>query len=106
MLAVAGVAVFLLTRGPVPTGTTVIDAVPWATVVSVKNEDGVPQTLPSPASTPLALTLPAGTYEVTLTGPLPESKSETVSVRVEVGATSLVQAPRFRSVTVEEYFEQ
>jgi hypothetical protein len=102
----AGVALFLLTRGPAPTGTAVIDAVPWANVVSVKNEAGELQTLPSPASTPLVLALPAGTYQVTLTGPPPESKSETVSVRVGVGAASVSQAPRFRTLTVEEYFEQ
>jgi hypothetical protein len=29
-----------------------------------------------------------------------------VSVRVEVGGRSLVQAPRFQTMTVEEYFEQ
>ncbi len=106
VLAIAGAAAFLLTRGPAPTGTTVIDAVPWANVVSVKNESGKEQPLPSPASTPLVLTLPAGTYQIALTGPPPELKTETVSVRVEVGGRSLVQAPRFQTMTVEEYFEQ
>jgi serine/threonine-protein kinase len=106
VLALAGVGIYLLTRGPAPTGATIIDAVPWATVVAVRNERGESQTLPSPAATPLKLTLPAGTYEVTLAGPPPESRTETVSVRVEVNATALVQAPRFRGVTVDEYFEQ
>ena len=104
-LAVVGVGVFLPTRGPVPTGVAVIDAVPWATVTAIQNEDGEPQSLPSPASTPFALTLPAGTYQITLTGPPPESKTETVSVRIDVGATSVVPATRFQAVTVEEYFE-
>jgi hypothetical protein len=90
----------------VPTGTTIIDAVPWANVVAVRNESGEPQPLPSPASTPLVLSLPEGTYQITLTGPPPESKTETVSVRVEVGGSAIVQAPRFRGVTVDEYFEQ
>jgi len=72
----------------------------------VRSESGESQPLPSPASTPLVLTLPEGTYQITLTGPPPESKTETVSVRVEVGGTALVQAPRFRGVTVDEYFEQ
>jgi hypothetical protein len=106
VLAVAGVAAYLLTRGPAPTGTAIIDAVPWANVVAVRNDRSESQTLPSPASTPLMLTLPAGTYEITLAGPPPESRTETLSVRVEVGATALVQAPRFRGVTVDEYFEQ
>ena len=70
------------------------------------SESGESQPLPSPAATPLVLTLPAGTYQVTLTGPPPELKTETVSVRVDVGGRSLVQAPRFQSLTVEEYFEQ
>lgn len=106
MLAIAGVAVFLMTRGPLPTGTTIIDAVPWANIVSVKNEDGEAQTLPTQASTPLVLALPAGTYQVTLTGPPPESKSQTVSVHVQVGATNVLPAPKFRTLTVDEYFEQ
>ena len=104
-LAVVGVGVFLLTRGPAPTGIAVIDAVPWANVTAVQNDDGEPQPLPSPASTPLALTLPAGTYQITLTGPPPESKTETVSVRIDVGGTSVVPPTRFQAMTVEEYFE-
>jgi Protein kinase domain len=104
-IAVVGLGVFMLTRGPAPTGIAVIDAVPWATVTAVQNEDSEPQSLPSPASTPFALTLPAGTYQVTLTGPPPESKTETVSVRIDVGATSVVPATRFQTVSVEEYFE-
>ena len=104
-LAVVGVGVFLLTRGPAPTGVAVIDAVPWASVTAVQNDDGEPQPLPSPASTPLALTLPAGTYQITLTGPPPESKTETVSVRIDVGGTSVVPPTRFQAMTVEEYFE-
>ena len=104
-LVVVGVGVFLLTRGPAPTGVAVIDAVPWASVTAVQNDDGEPQPLPSPASTPLTLTLPAGTYQITLTGPPPESKTETVSVRIDVGGTSVVPPTRFQAMTVEEYFE-
>ena len=107
LLAVGTGVFFLMTRGPVPTGTTIIDAVPWATVTSVRNERGEPQELTaSPASTPLALTLPAGTYQITMTGPPPESKTETVSVRVDAGGTSVVPLTRFQRMTAEEYFEQ
>ena len=104
-LAVAGIAVYMLTRGPAPTGVAIIDAVPWATVTAIQNEAGEPQPLPSPPSTPFALTLPAGTYQVTLTGPSPDSKPETVSVRIEVGGTNVVPTTRFQTVSVEEYFE-
>jgi hypothetical protein len=106
VLVVAGIATFLLTRGPVPTGSTIIDAVPWANVIAVRNDKGESQPLPAQASTPLVLTLPEGAYQITLAGPPPESKTETLDMRVEVGRTILVQAPRFRGVTVEEYFEQ
>jgi len=104
-LAVVGLGVYMLPRGPVPTGVAIIDAVPWATVTAIQNEDGEPQPLPSPAATPFALTLPAGAYQVTLTGPPPESKTETVTVRIEVGGTSVVPTTRFQTVSVEEYFE-
>jgi len=40
-----------------------------------------------------------------LTGPPPESKTETVTVRIEVGGTSVVPTTRFQTVSVEEYFE-
>jgi hypothetical protein len=62
--------------------------------------------LPSPASTPLSLTLPAGSYRVVVTGPPPESQPQQVDVRIETGAPSVVPLLRFRSVTPEEYFEQ
>jgi hypothetical protein len=76
-------------------------------VTAVRNESGEAQELTaSPASTPLALTLPAGTYQITLTGPPPESKTETVSVRVDAGGTSVVPLTRFKRMSAEEYFEQ
>ena len=107
VLAVGAAVVFMLTRGPVPTGTTIIDAVPWATVTAVRNESGEPQELAtSPASTPLAFTLPVGTYQITLTGPPPESKAETITVRIEAGGTSVVPVTRFQRISVEDYFEQ
>ena len=107
-LAVAAVAVaaFMLTGGTAATGTAVIDAAPWANITAIRNDDSELQPLPSPASTPLSLALPAGTYQISLAGPPPESKTETVTLRVEAGRTSLVPITRFQSLTVEEYFEQ
>jgi hypothetical protein len=105
-LAIVGGIVFMLTRGPAPTGTTIIDAVPWATITAVTNASGEPQALTPSPTTPLVLTLPAGTYQVTLTGPPPESRTETVSVTVEVGGTTVVPVTRFQGLTVDEYFEQ
>jgi serine/threonine protein kinase len=104
-VAAVGVAVFMFTGGAAPTGTAVIDAVPWANVTAIRNEDGELQPLPSQVSTPLSLALPAGTYQISLAGPSPESKTETVTLRVEVGRTSVVPITRFQALTVEEYFE-
>ena len=105
-IAVMAVGIMSIAGGPAPTGTLILDAVPWATVSAVVTEDGEPQTLPSPASTPLALTLPAGTIEVVLVGPPPDSQEQRVSVRVEAQTAVAVPAVRFRPVTPEEYFEQ
>jgi hypothetical protein len=106
VLALVGVAVYVMTRGPEPTGIAVIDAVPWGTITSIVDEDGDQYPIPSPASTPVSVALPAGTYVVTLTGPEPGANSQQVSVRVDVGGTNIVPITRFRSVTAEEYFEQ
>jgi hypothetical protein len=84
----------------------VIDAVPWATVSAIQDESGNPQTLPSSPSTPLSVTLPAGSYHVTLTGPPPESKVVTVTVRVDVNGVAVVPITKFQTVTPEQYFEQ
>jgi hypothetical protein len=105
-LAVVGVGVFMATRGPAATGTLVIDAVPWANVTAIARENGAQETIPMPASTPISLVLPAGTYQITLTGPPPESKVAHVNVRVVVGATNVVPVTRFHSMTAEEYFEE
>jgi eukaryotic-like serine/threonine-protein kinase len=105
-LALVGLAAFVLLRGAGATGTAFVDAVPWANITSIRNEAGEQMPLPSPASTPVALALPAGTYQITLAGPSPDLKPETVTVVVTVGQTSAVPPLRFQSITVEEYFEQ
>lgn len=105
ILAIAAVSYFL-TSSPVPTGILVIDAVPWATVTSIHGESGSAQALPAQASTPLSLSLPAGTYQIVLTGPPPESKVTTVTARVDVAGVAVVPITRFETGTVEGYFEQ
>jgi hypothetical protein len=105
-IALLSVGIMTMAGGPAPTGTLILDALPWATVSAVVGEDGEPQRLPSPASTPLALALPAGNYEVVLVGPPPESQERRVSVRVDADAAVAMPIVRFRPVTPEEYFEQ
>jgi serine/threonine protein kinase len=87
-------------------GIVAIDAVPWGTVTAILSADGRAQRLPSDASTPLLVELPAGTYEVTVAGPSRGFESQ--QIRVDVISSAFTSAPivRFTSITAEEYFEQ
>ena len=105
-VASAAVAAVMMTGGAPATGTAVIDAAPWANITEIRNENGDVQPLPAQASTPLSLALPAGTYQISLTGPPPAAKNETVTLRVNVGQTSIAPVTRFQSLTVEEYFDE
>jgi hypothetical protein len=96
--------VYFLTRGPVPTGTLVVEAAPWGTVTGIRKESGREQPLPAEATTPLSIALPEGTYQITLAGP--NSKTTTVSAHVSVGGVGVAPMTRFETVTVEQYFEQ
>jgi hypothetical protein len=98
-------AVLWLSRGAGATGTLVVEAMPWASVASVETESGERQPLPDPASTPLSIALRAGDYVVTLTGPPPDLQTQRVDVRVAAGSTIVMPPVRFRTMTVEEYFE-
>jgi hypothetical protein len=109
--AVAAVAAIIAAIVLMPTaipqsGVLVIDAVPWATITSIQSEDGEQQPLPSPASTPLTLTLPAGNYQVDVTGPPPESEPQRITVQVAANVGTVAPTIRFRPLTPEEYFEQ
>lgn len=106
ILAAAILAVVWSGSSPAPGGTMVIDAVPWGTVTAIEAEDGQRQPLPSPASTPLAINLAVGTYQVLVAGPTPESPTQRISVKVEPGAASVIPPVRFSSITPEAYFEQ
>jgi hypothetical protein len=107
LMAIAGVAMAILGRaGAAPTGTVVIDAVPWAQIADIQAEDGTHRPLPSDASTPLSIVLPAGSYRIRLVGPPPRSETKEVRVQVTANATVASQAQRFESITVDEYFNQ
>jgi serine/threonine-protein kinase len=106
IVVAAVVALTMMQTGPAPTGSLVIDAVPWASITSIQTEDGEPVTLPQGASTPFAMSLPAGSYQVAVTGPPPESQRQTLTVQVEPSASTVAPLIRFRTVTPEEYFEE
>jgi hypothetical protein len=95
---------YFLTRGPVPTGTLVVEAAPWGTVTAIRAENGREQPVPAEASTPLSVALPEGTYQITLTGP--NSKTATVGAHVSVGGVAVAPMTRFDTVTAEQYLEQ
>jgi hypothetical protein len=53
----------------------------------------------------VALTLPEGTYRVTLTGPPPASESRVITVQVQGGVTATPPLERFTPMTLEQYFD-
>ena len=106
LLALVAAGAMLLTWAAAPTGSVVVDAVPWGTITAVESEGGEAQALPPETSTPVSLTLPAGNYSITLAGPTPDSQPQRISVRVEAGAASVAPLARFAIVTPEAYFEE
>jgi hypothetical protein len=105
VIAAIVVAVTMIPAAPVATGTLVIDAVPWATITSVQAEDGTSRPLPNPASTPLSLNLPIGTYQIGIAGPGPGGESRTLTIQVQQDAVTATQVERFDTLTPEAYFE-
>jgi hypothetical protein len=105
VVAAAVVGVMLFSR-PAPTGNVVIDAAPWGTITAIETESGDLVTLPSSTSTPFVMALPAGTYQVVVAGPPPESQPQRITVQVEANGSTVVPTVRFRPLTPEEYFEE
>jgi len=106
LLVIAGVVVAMQLIAVPPPGTLVIDAVPWGTIESIKRETGAAVTLPSAASTPLSIDLPAGTYTVAVVGPPPDSMRQTFTIRVGPNAANVAPLARFNVITPEDYFGQ
>jgi predicted Ser/Thr protein kinase len=105
LLGVAAAIVAIGRAAVSPPGTLVIDALPWGTVSAIDTPKGEHVRLPSPASTPLAISLPAGTYQVTVVGPPPESQAQRMTVNVGANASNIAPLLRFRVMTPEDYFE-
>jgi hypothetical protein len=108
VLAAAAGAVIPLRPPAAPvTGGLLIEAVPFAAVTGIESvAAGNRPALPPNASTPLALTLPAGTYRVRLVGPAPENESRLVTVEVRADGVATPAVEPFRTPTPAEYFEQ
>ena len=107
LLALSAGAYYVVTRkatpAPIVNGTAIIDAVPWATIDSIRSADGASVPLPEDAATPLSIPLAPGTYQVTLVGPGPAKTRREVSVTVVAGEAAVVAPPLFATIEAEQY---
>ncbi len=90
------------TPPPVPgKGTLVLDATPWAEIVSAVDSNGKSVTLPT-NQTPVTLVLDAGTYDFTL------RNGTTRTVRAQVSASGVTKLPPldFGKIDAAEYFRR
>ncbi len=84
-------------------GTLVINALPWGIVDRVLDASRKPVDLPEERTTPLTLTLPAGSYYVTLRHP---NSGKTVSAFARVSAgKSIETSGSFPTLSTEEYLK-
>ncbi|HPG95634.1 MAG TPA: hypothetical protein PLR28_13855, partial [Dokdonella sp.] len=84
-------------------GELVINALPWGIVDRVLDASRKPVDLPTERTTPIKLTLPAGSYYVTLRHP---NSNKTVSAFARVAAGQRSQASgSFPTLSAEEYLK-
>jgi predicted Ser/Thr protein kinase len=105
-VGIVGALAIMFLSGPVAPGTVVLDAVPWGSITAIETEGGDAVQLPPAPSTPLALTLPTGTYHVVVAGPPPESQTQRITVEIQRDTSTVAPVIRFRALTPEEYFER
>ena len=86
------------------TGELVLNAYPWGTVESVVDSNRKPVALPGDATTPLVLSLPAGSYVITFRHPQ-ANKAAQVIARVEAQKRATANAA-FSSISAQEYFSR
>jgi serine/threonine-protein kinase PpkA len=91
-------------RAEAERGTLVLNAYPWGKVESVLDANRQPVTLPADATTPVVLTLPAGSYVITFRHPQ-SMKPAQVIARVEAQKRATANAA-FTSISSEEYFSR
>jgi len=85
-------------------GSLAIDAVPWGEVTEIRNAEGEVQKLPASHSTPLLVSLMAGSYTVSIRnsdGGSPQDLSVDVVAQQVATATA-----KFNSLTADDYFER
>ena len=85
-------------------GKLAIDASPWGEVTEVRDADGNTQNIPGGQSTPLLMTLMAGSYTI-LINDSNGGSPQTLSVNV-VAQQTVVATANFDSLTADDYFER
>lgn len=91
-------------RAEAERGTLVLNAYPWGKVESVLDANRQPVALPADATTPVVLTLPAGSYVITFRHPQ-SSKPAQVIAKVEAQKRATANAT-FTSISTQEYFSR
>jgi hypothetical protein len=92
------------TRADAARGTLVLNAYPWGKVESVLDASRQPVTLPADTTTPLVLSLPAGSYVITFRHPQ-ASKPAQVIAKVEAQKKATANAA-FTTISTQEYFSR
>jgi serine/threonine-protein kinase PpkA len=85
-------------------GELVLNAYPWGKVESVLDANRQPVPLPTDATTPFALKLPAGSYVITFRHP-DAAKPAQVIAKVEAQKRSAANAA-FTTISAQEYFSR
>jgi len=86
------------------TGELVLNAYPWGTVEAVLDANRKPVALPADASTPVVLTLPAGSYVITFRHPRVDKPAQVIA---KVEAKKRVSAnATFASISTQDYFSR
>ena len=91
-------------RAEAQRGELVLNAYPWGKVESVLDANRLPVTLPDDTTTPLVLTLPAGSYAITFRHPQ-ANKPARVIAKVEAQKRVIANAA-FPTISATEYFSR
>ena len=85
-------------------GELVLNAYPWGTVEAVLDANRKPVALPADATTPVTLTLPAGSYVITFRHPRVDKPAQVIA---KVEAKKKVSAnATFTSISTQDYFSR
>lgn len=88
---------------PADRGFLILDALPWAEIVEIRDAEGEPVPLEGPRHTPVRLALPPGTYTISLEGP---ASQEPMTITAEIEALrSTERVVELGKVDVDEYLE-